>query len=345
LGFFKPAGAVGLELDTGVVRVAEIKGTMRSFSLTALEEITIPEHAVSEGVVMEVTPVAEALDELWSKARIKKREVVLGISNQGVLMRLARFPKVPEKKLARALRFHAGEYFPIPLSQLVLDHSVISEYNGENGPELEVLLVAARRDFLDKSIQALTEASLKPVIIDASPLALMRTLPEDQLDASAALVDISNGLTALLLIAGGFPRFARVVPLSLQAYAREQRYPMDTVLEQAMSQVASTAESNDNAGNAQDDWAAALAGEIRSSISYYLAQPNAAPPDKLVLSGRGARFAGLPELLEAALDLPVEIINPLARIKGQGGANNIRPEREYPDFAVSIGLALRGLEA
>lgn len=340
MGLFKPAGAVGLELDTGAIRVAEIKCSARSLSLTALEEINIPEHAVSEGVVREITPVAEALDQLLEKAKIKRREVVLGISNQGLLMRVARFPKLPGKKLARALHFHAGEYFPVPLEQLVLDHAVIGEHAGENGPELEVLLVAARRDLLEQNIRAVEEASLKPVIVDACPLALARTLPEEQLQSGTVLVDLSNGLTALLLVAGGFPRFARVVPRAPRAYAPEPPYPLG----QALSQVAATVDGDVVGESSGNKWAGELAGEIRSSVSYYLARPGAVPPEKLLLSGRGALEPGLPEMLEAELGLPVELINPLLKVK-KHGVDNTTPERGHPDFAVCVGLALRGLEA
>ena len=121
MGLCSPSKAVGLEMDTGVLRVVEMKGTARTASISAAAQIEIPAHAVVEGVVVDVDAVADALGQLWSRARIKNRNVVLGISNQGVLMRLANLPRVPTKKLSQVLAFQAGEYFPIPLDQLVFD--------------------------------------------------------------------------------------------------------------------------------------------------------------------------------------------------------------------------------
>jgi len=347
--FLKSSGAVGLELDTGIIRVVALSGIKHAPSLVAAGEIAIPEDAVSEGVVADVDAVARALEELWAKAHIGSREVVLGISNHGVLMRLANFPKIPDNKLAQALRFQAGEYLPIPLDEMVFDHAVVGEVDGEDGPQLQVLLVAARRDLLDKSLQAVQKASLMPRVVDASPLALLRTLPTERLDGSVLLVDISNGLTTLLLVAAGVPRFARVIPYSLNSCARELDMPLEELLE-TVRQVASAAQEDrlPYAGQAvvelPGEWELAMTNEIRSSIDYYIAQAEAAEVDAVILSGRGARMAGLPEFIQEQIDVPVEIINPLVNFKGFVRVKGVDLQYKGPDFAVSIGLALRGLE-
>ncbi|WP_347487656.1 type IV pilus biogenesis protein PilM [Desulfoscipio sp. XC116] len=422
--FLKSSGAVGLELDTGIIRVVELSGDKHAPSLVAAGEIVIPEDAVSEGVVADVDAVARALEELWAKTGIGSREVVLGISNQGVLMRLAGFPKIPDNKLTQALRFQAGEYFPIPLAEMVFDHAVVGELDGDNGPQLQILLVAARRELLDKSLQAVQQASLMPRVVDAAPLALLRTLPAERLTDPVLLVDISNGLTTLLLVAGGVPRFARVIPQSLKSYARELNKPLDKLLGTVRQAAAALQEDLLSTGRAAErgrpgycpeqtraageerpiykpgdnsmdsgpafnlektvdkgqarqegrppvsghgiggwpsvgeyalgagamaveltgDWELALANEIRSSIGYYIAQTGAAAVDAVIISGRGARVAGLPEFLQTEIDVPVEIINPLINIKAPGQVKGVDLQRKGPDFAVSIGLALRGLE-
>ncbi|TYO95062.1 type IV pilus biogenesis protein PilM [Desulfallas thermosapovorans] len=361
MGFFKTSGAVGLELDTGVVRVVALSGDKHAPTLLTAGEIAIPEDAVSEGVVNDVDAVARALEELWGKFRINSRDVVLGISNQGVMMRLANFPKIPDNKLERALRFQAGEYFPIPLEELVFDFSVLGEVEGEHGPQLQILLVAARRDLLDKSLEALQRATLMPRVVDTSALALLRTLPGRRLEEeSLLLVDISNGLTMLQLVAGGVPRFARVIPHSLKTYARELDRPLDELLETASQAAAAKQDggipnikltvTGEPHGTEQwpvratGEWELALANEIRSSIGYYMSQTGTVVVDGVIVSGRGARVAGLPEFLQAEIEVPVEIVDPLVNIKGSARGKGVDMQYNGPDFAVCIGLALRGLE-
>lgn len=344
MGLFKPTGAAGVELDTGVIRVVELKGKAGSATLTAAGKIDLPEGAVAEGVVADQEAVTKALQELWSKAGIGKSSVVLGISNQGVLMRLANFPKMPEKKLAQAVRFQAGEHFPIPLNQMVFDFSVVGEASGENGPLLEVLLVAARRDMLDKSLKALAGAGLQPDVVDTSPLALMRTVPKEKFTTTVLLADISNGLSTLVLVDGGVPRFARVIPHSLSTYAKELDQPLAEILGGAR-QAAAASEGRQDPAETLEEWGRVLANEIRSSVGYYLSQKSEGSVDLIMLSGRGARIPGLAVILRDELSVPVEVVKPTAGITGSSQISGVDLQREGPEFAVSIGLALRGLEA
>lgn len=369
---------MGLELDTGAVRAVQLRGTARKATVVVAGQVELPETAVVDGVVAEVGAVAEALERLWAEARISGREVVLGVPEQGALMRLAVFPKVPESKLGQVVRYQAGDYFPIPLGQLVLDHSVVGEVERAEGPGVEVLLVAARRDFLDKSLQALGAARLTPRVADAPALALLRSLPEEHLAGAAALVNIAHGSSSLVVVSRGVPRFARVMPISLQDYARERGCTLrDAVaavvppqpaaprkagasagVERAAARAAGRAAPSGGAAAPPDpavmepapalpaavgEWGSVLAGEIRSSLSYFLAQHDVAV-DVLVLSGRGARVPGLVEFLRAELDMNVEVTQPPAWMLANGAAA-ADVQVQWPDFAVSAGLALRGLEA
>lgn len=395
---FNKKGAVGLQLETGVIRAVELTGTLRSAALVKADQIEIPEEAIVEGVIEDVEAVAEALKELWARSRISSREVVLGVSNQGVLMRLADLPKIELSKLDKMLRFQAGDYFPIPITEMVLDFAVVGEKQGETGPQLEVLMVAVRRDMLDKSLQAITSATLVPRVVDASPLALMRTVPENRLAGTTIFADISNGITSLMLVTGGIPRFVRIIPTNLQVASGQDFFPEDIIIE-AGQQVASThvasvfegesmsdsffpdlipdpepvdtyafkGESTDSffpgeiilekeqqvvdpnkgermPGSVWCSWARVVAEEIRSSIGFYLAQRDSLTVDCLFLSGCGGRAEGVSELINSELDTPVEVINPVVSFVGAVKARNVDWNQEGPDFAVALGLALRGME-
>lgn len=349
MGWLKSTGAIGLEIDTGIIRVVELQGTEKAVSLLTIAQKELPIHAVAEGMVVDVNAVATALQEIWEQYRFGQREVILGICNQGVFLRYTTFPKISEKKLASAIRFKAREYFPIDLAEMVFDYAVLGEQpRGLNpNPTLEILLVAVRKDTLKPSLQTLEMCNLQPKIVDVTFLALLRTLTKEQLTGSFVLVDLANGLTTIQLISRGVPRFSRVISHSLQTYAREMNLPLgeDTLLAQPL--VAATLEEDlQYAGyGLPDDWGLTLANEIRSSVSYYLAQDNAGSVDTVILSGRGAKINGLADRLREELGVQVEILNPLAGLK------EVIPEIENQlgeqalEYASCLGLALRGLGA
>ncbi len=339
------AGVVGVEMDTGVIRAVELSGSAASPRLVRAGQVEIDDEAVVEGAVADIGMVTAALRKLWAKSRFGSRDVVLGTFNQGVITRLISFPKMPKDKLDQAIRLQSGEYFPIPLSQLTMDFAVLGEKEGNNGPELEVLLVAARTAMLNSSVTALEACRLVPKVIDASPFAMLRVLPKEQVkEQTLAMVDVSHGVGSLVMLADGAPRFARVIPVSLEEYADEVGFSWRELL----PALSSSPEKQEepvffDSLAALDEWGLKAVEEISSSINFFIKMDNRPGVDRVILSGAGARLPGFLDLLETQLDLPVEVVQPLSRMAGSQ-QSVLDQEAALPDFAVSTGLALRGLE-
>jgi len=314
------SSAVGLELDNGVIRAVELKCTRYSTLAAAIGQVNIPLGVVQEGVVADVKLVTEALKELWAKLDIKNNEVVIGVANQGLMMRVATLPKIAEDKLDKVLRFQLDEYFPIPQTDLICDFAVIGEIIGDSGPQLEILLVAIRKDMLYKTLEAVNMASLIPKVVEPSPLALMRVLPLEVAAQNLVLINIANDLVTLLLLDRGVPRFARMIPHKLN----EHTAALNAL--ETEQQVSSTTYDG-------------LANDIASTITYYIAQSKSTLINKAVVCGQGSKIHELVQYLKVGLKLPVEVINQMLI---QGG--EVYSTQNSPEYAVSIGLALRGLE-
>jgi type IV pilus assembly protein PilM len=82
--------------------------------------------------------------------------------------------------------------------------------------------------------------------------------------------------------------------------------------------------------------AAALAEEIRLSIDFYMAQPDARPVGEVQLSGPGSAIEGLAEDLSALIHLPVAVADPLGGLEVNGALEGEDPHRH----TVAAGLAL-----
>jgi len=328
--------AVGLEIDTGTARAVEASGTPKKPKLSALAEINLPEGAVEEGMIVQPEQVGDALRELWAGGAVKHRKVLLGVSNQGVLVRYATIPKVAPDKLANVIRFHAQDHLPIPLESVVLDYRVVGEAVEDERPVYEILLVAARRDMLDGFLQALEVARLEPEDIDVSTLALMQILPAAATERTVAVVNVANGLSNILVSDQNQPRLARLVAVKLKDLAFGLGSTLDHLL-------AGNNADSENAREVFSAWAGNLITEARSSLTYYQNQANSSDLEAIIFNGRGARLKGLSTRMEEALGLPVRIVNPFADF------SNAEPHLEGTglmavDYAISAGLARRGLE-
>lgn len=329
--------AIGLEIDNGAVRAVEMTGKAGSANLAVLGAASLPEGTVKEGMIYEPAVVGEALKKLWQKVGFSSREVFLGVSNQSVLVRHITIPNVPSSKLNNVVAFQAQEHLPISLESVVMDYMVLGDTVGADAAEggLEVLLVAARKEMLDRFVEALNIARLEPVDIDASSMVLVSLLPPKALAMNLMLVNVANGLNNILVSAKGKPRLARLGLAKINDLADSLGCSLDDTFK--------FSSGDDRSSSVLTGWLDNLAVEIRSSLTYYLDQPGSSPVEGVLLSGSGALCQGISRHLEDYLDLPVRIFNPLKEYS-PAKRRLVRSDLEAVEYTVSAGLAVRGLE-
>ncbi|MGE5416854.1 MAG: type IV pilus assembly protein PilM [Acidobacteriota bacterium] len=334
----KSNSIVGLELDAGEARAVEIEGGFKTPTLAAWGRVALPQGAVVEGNVQNADAVADALRSLWVNSGFKSDRVVLGIANQGVIVRTASFPRVPDNKMAQMIRHQAQDFVPMPLANAVLDYAIIDDGINEGAPGVEVLLVAARKDMIANYIQSLSKAKLKPQDINVSPIALLRVLPPAKKSGAIAIVNLSNAFSSIIVSANGIPRLVRLIPVGLEEVAQQLNCPLDKVVSASYE-----ASPDNDISSAFAGWGSGLAAEIRSSLSYFQGQKDAMAINEVILSGRGSRIDGISAQIEETLGIPTSIVSPLAGVSIAARSEKGIAENA-PDFAVSIALAQWGAE-
>ena len=122
------------------------------------------------------TTLADVLRKMFAEHKLAKR-VRIGVANQRIVMRTVDLPPlIDAKDLASAVRFQAQEHIPMPLDQAVLEHHSLGLVETADGPRTRVVLVAARRDMIDRLLEAARRAGLRPHGIDLSAFAMIRAL-------------------------------------------------------------------------------------------------------------------------------------------------------------------------
>ena len=171
----KPQTTVGLDIEAGSVAAVEVtsNGSLK-VSRTAIAPLG--SGVVKEGEVMDAAALAEALKDLFAENKLSK-SVRLGVANQRIAVRTLHLPLIEDAdELDSAVRFQAQEHIPMPLEQAVLDYQVVARRNEGDGSGMEVVVVAARRDMIEPSMQAMRAAGLRPVGMDLSAFGMIRAL-------------------------------------------------------------------------------------------------------------------------------------------------------------------------
>lgn len=330
-------GLVGLELDAGSIAATEVQ-LKDGAQVTAAAVQALPAGAFEDGEVRDPAVITATLREMFAANELSHR-VRLGIANQRVVVRTLRLPAIEDpQELESAIRFSAQEQIAMPLEQAVLDHRVVGGVAAAaDGPaQIDVIVVAARRDMISASLKPLRDAGLEPVGVDLSAFGMIRALGEPRAAYDTVAEDGTRptphtvlfcnlgDVTNLAVAKGRSCLFARVAPAGLEdivaslttttgllpEHARQwlEYVGLIAPVEQLGGDPALVATVRSTLERGADS----LLGELRLSLDFYADQDAAVPVERMVLCGTGSAIPGLAERMGSTLGLPVEVGRPAA---------------------------------
>ena len=205
---------VGVDIGASTLRGVEVADGGRSRpTVLRYAEVPLPEGSVSRGEVLEQNTVANAFRQLWSRGGFKSKDVVLGMGNQRVLARDLSVPRAPRQRIKESLPFVVQDMLPVPVQDALLDFYPIAESMGENGPQIDGMLIAAVKDAVLGNVNAVRLAGLNPVGVDLIAFALGRVLVHRAgVAGTVAVVDVGANTTSVVVLTDGVPQFVRIIP-------------------------------------------------------------------------------------------------------------------------------------
>ena len=329
---------VGLDIEAGSVAATEVK-LNGSAEVVATAIGPLEPGAFHEGEVQDAERLTAGLKELFAAHKLGKR-VRLGVGNQGVVVRTVRLPAIEDpKEMQAAVRFQAQEQMPMPLDQAVLEHQLVGGVPAEEGqsPQVDVIVVAARRDMVSSFLEPLRRAGLEPFGVDLSAFAMIRALAGEpaaaELDvaetgverpASAVLYCNVGDVTNLAVARGRSCLFTRVSQAGLEATCgalgnslglsaeHATQWLTHVGLERPAAEIDGDQETVIEVRRALEESVSSLLDELRLSLDYYGAQEAALPVERIVLCGPGSAIPGLAVRMEAGLGMPIAASRPAA---------------------------------
>ncbi len=341
--------AIGLDISTNSVKMAEITMGRGESVLSNLGIVHIPDGVIRDGEVEDGVTLAESLKELWGTTGMKEKSVILGIANQRVIVRPIELPYMEKEELDSALRFQVQEFIPIPIEDAILDFDIIEEFmTADEERMLTVLLVAAHKDMIQSFIEVLKAAGLSTTAIDLKAFAIPRSLvPLSALQAgyeegeAICLINVGAGMTNITILKDNVPRFARFLLRGGDDFVRVIVNRLDMEWEEADA-VRRGRLMNEEADKVLQQEIFNFVGEIRRSIDYYIAQTQERAFSKVILSGSGSVTANLIQEMNKGLRLPLEVGKPFQNVQlGRLPYTAEELAEIEPSVAVSVGLALR----
>jgi len=183
-----------------------------------------------EGAVVRPADVARTISELFAQQKLKGGRVATAVSGHAVIVRRVSMPHMSEDELRESVQWEAEEYIPFDVDDVNLDFSILEE--DEENNNMDVVLVAAKRDRIDEFVSVIDQTGRDIVVVDVDAFALQNAFelsyPERQHE-DIALLNLGASVINVAVLEEGHPVFWRDITMGVRQYvaALQREFMLD----------------------------------------------------------------------------------------------------------------------
>ena len=346
MAFGKKDHLIGLDIGSGSIKAAEIVETKHGGTLKNFGIIDIAHGAIEEGTINNPETVAESLQQLFKSSGFNENNVAVSIGGYSVIVKKIVVQTMAEEKLQETIHFEAEQYIPFDISDVNLDFQILGE-SESNPNQMNVFLVAAKKEMLDDYINLMNLAGLNPCIIDVESFALQNSFEAsyDAQNQDVALIDIGASKTSLNILKDAASVFMRDVSLGCGQINQKIMSLIECSFEEAEQlKYGNTPDklSPDDLKGIVSSVVADWCTEIRRALDFFYSTYPDDQIKRIILSGGGANIAEFRKLLATEASTEVEIINPFQNFHIENKKlDDAFIKQVAPQAAICMGLAMR----
>jgi type IV pilus assembly protein PilM len=302
---------------------------------------------VVDGAIMDAPQVANAISKIFDAERIKTKNVATSVSGHSVIVKRVPLPLMTEEELYDRIPSEASQHIPFDIADVNLSYQLLESMDSQ----MDVLLVAVKKDKILNHTNVLAQAGKTPMIVDIDAFALQNCFEVNYEPDSAqtvALLNIGASVMNINIVRGGIPLFTRDVSVGGNQYTDALQKELDLSFEDAErlkkgeTLPSVTDEQKQQILRSVSD---ILTLEIQKTFDFFRATASGENIQRIVVAGGTARVPGLVDLLREEFAMPVEELNPFRRVLINPGRHSDDQIREFaPRLVIAVGLALRSFD-
>src|SRR6185369_8447074 len=344
-------GLVGLDIGSHAVKAVELRMARNGFELVHLGHQNLQSDTIVDGHIIDLNHVSDVINRIWSEQAIRTQQVATAISGHAVIVKKILLPQMSTEELDEQIQWEAEQYIPFDINDVNLYHEVVG--TDAQAGQMEVMLVACKRDKIAQFTQVIAQSGKQPVIVDVDAFALQNAYEINYTpppDMTVALLDIGASVMTLNIVRGTTSIFTRDVSAGGNQYT--------DLLQKEMNLTFEAAEALKRGAGYDDpsEYEAALAAmgsvsemlalEIQRTLDFFRATAVDSPNiDRMLIAGGSSKVSQLCDYLSDKFQMPVERFDALRSIR----YDHKRFDDEYirelsPNMAVAVGLAVRVAE-
>jgi type IV pilus assembly protein PilM len=345
--FSRAKGVVGLDIGSSAVKLVELRDRKGSYAVQKVAIEALSPEAIVDGSIMDSSLVVDAIHKLNDQAKVKNPNYATSLSGHSVIIKKIQVPAMSQEELAESIQWEAEQYIPFDINDVRLDYMVLSEAAPGEG-QMDVLLVAVKRDKVNDYMSVISQAGRTPALVDVDAFAVQNCYEANyDLDPLkvVALVNMGAAVTNINVVSRGQSVFWRDISFGGNQFTEALQREYNLSFDQAETVKRGGTVDRYSASEARpviDAVSGEMASEVQKTFDFFAATSAEGPVDELVVSGGCALTPNLMQILRERFGVPVELMDPFRRVQVRESDFDAEWLRSVaPMLAVTVGLAIR----
>lgn len=338
---------IGLDIGSSSIKAVQLKKSKRGLQLQAFGVQPLLPQTIVDGTIMDQSAVVEAISALWKRLKLRQKDVAIAIAGHSVIIKKIYVPKMSSAELAAHIPYEAEHHIPFAKNDVAVDYQVMT--NQTPSGQMELLLVAAKKEVVSDYTQVVREASLHPVVVDVAAFTAQNGFEVNYELApgeAVVLINVGAAISNINIIRGTQSLFTRDVTIGGNAFTEEIQKQLNVSQDEAEAYKVGGAYDEhgvvpQEVESIMEGVAEVIAGEFQRSLDFFLATSADTEVTRVCLAGGTAKVAALHRAIERRSRLPVQLVDAWRKIELDAKLDPAFLAAHSPEALVGVGLALR----
>jgi type IV pilus assembly protein PilM len=340
---------VGLDIGSSSIKAIELKRAQGEIIVSHVGVEPLASDIVVDSMIVDSGSVSSAISKIFSQHNIKTKSVATSVSGHSVIVKKIGVQPMSEGELAESINTEAAQHIPFDIADVNVDFEILNP--DDTGPQMDVLLVAVKKDKILNYTNVLSLAGKAPAVVDIDAFALQNCYEYNynpSHDSTVALLNLGASVMNINIVKGTTPLFTRDVSVGGNQYTDSLQKELDLSFDDAealkLGRRIGTV-SEDAKQPILQQVTEIIVLEIQKTFDFFRATASGEHIERIYIAGGSSRVPGLVDALRQEFSMTVEVLNPFQRIMPpMDSYENEILEQNPGQLAVAVGLALRSFD-
>jgi type IV pilus assembly protein PilM len=348
---------VGLDIGSSSIKAVELASKKKEgeqvYEVKKIGYELLPRDAIVEGTIIDSTAVVEKIRMIFDENKISNKNVAISVSGNSVIIKKISLPSMDTEELAESIIWEAKHNIPYPYEETNVDYAILKPSPASDDPNLDILLVAAKKDKIANYSNVVHQARKNLEAIEVDVFALQNAIeinyPQALREKILAIINIGANITNIIIIEKGIPQLFRDLSLGGFFFAENLSKDLGISFDDAEKALKGIPAANISPQQLESSLVTNidnLLEEIEKTFSFFEAgEKKEKKIYQIFLSGGLSKLKDLPLFFEKKFNIKTEIFDSFKKIEyDEKKFESLYSQELTALFGVATGLATRKVE-